>query len=542
MNVPTLLSRFLIGLLLLFLGAEVFGANTTYVIRGVAFLVLFGLVLGGVETRNDFKKGLSQILSKNVFWIVSLWLTACVFLVNWYVFDSFDGTLWDLTNYIQSAFHASQGKVPYTTIMDRVASVYDWHFSLSVPLLGFIFKYVDHPGVVVFWQSFFIIAPAWVSVWVYLKLAKKFNIEVDGVGLFLSFFTFYLMPTFSGQLIWPYVYHISGMVFFALSFWFWFLDSPFQWLICLTLFVLQKEEFGLFASSSALVVLIDRCWIHRKNSPSKMQWAIVGIIALVSGVAFYSWYSSQMASVIQWSDRFGNLGANPKEALFNLFVKPSVYWEAFSQTDSRNYILFFLISSLVWFKRRWNSIRYLLPVVPFILLYSVSRFNVMHLLKDHYAWPVVISLWATLMLGQFAEEFQISRSKWKSYALLASALIIFAIFGHGNPVRTLKKSYRTWRHRAPERTALATLALDRSQILCCEDKLCSRFSDRDFLIPVQFCKQGSQVLKNFSRDSRVRYLIYAWSPDPQNGMQWELGTSFLKLSAPLLCTTCGAQR
>jgi uncharacterized membrane protein len=497
---------------------------------------------------NSFWENFWEQIDRRVTWrVVAVFLFlqfAGVFLANALTFESFRAYLWDFGQYIQAtADYARTGRAEMSLIADETRDYRFIHRTWSLPLLGTLFRWIPHPFLLIGWQSFFLTLPGCIAILGYRSVARETGSPIRPAGALLAFFAYVFSPVTQGQTLWPYVFHIAGISFLALAYLFYFERRWIAWFACLVLLTFEKDEFGLMAGVFGTLVLCEALLGIGKMRSARA--ALFAIAAILVGVGSYWHFSTQVVKLSFFADRYGHLGSTAGEAAIAFFRHPELYVETLLRPGPLKYLIFFAGTSFLWAFPRWRVLRYFVPIFPFLMLNALSQAPAMYQLKDHYSLPILVGILAVWIFGIL--RFQ-SRNEFtaRTYGLLALLVFVPPLLRYESPFRLAFLSGRTWLATREERRITEALRTDKNLVLCCESDLCTRFSDRPRVIPVQGCLEGSMHLGS-ARDQHYVFLVYSQGDADRFASQgrknsglpklsfperWSAETPFLKISAP----------
>ena len=121
----------------------IFGGRSTYLFPAVIWMTALISFFGFFRSSQINQNFLSFLRARVKMSFVLGFVAACslsVYLANWFQLESFDGTLWDLGAYIQATYRGAVNGVSEVTITDQVLNANRWHFSISIPILSWIYR------------------------------------------------------------------------------------------------------------------------------------------------------------------------------------------------------------------------------------------------------------------------------------------------------------------------------------------------------------------------------------------------------------------
>lgn len=464
--------------------------------------------------------------------IFSLFVLMVAAQISALLFDywALNGTLWDLTMYIQEIYRLSTLGTPTATFPGNIVNHLNTHRSLSLFVLGKIFGFFPFPELPLIWEGFFLFCPAIVLGYLFQSRSQT---KRDWGGFALATMIYALSPMVLLQGVWPYVFYIAGFSLLALGYYFFSKENWLLWTITLCALAFEKEDFGVISAGFGITALLDVLFI-KKWSLSKIVGAV---ILIVIGIGSPLLFHRQSASVVTFASRFGELGATPELALKNLLNHPLLFFQIMFRPSVLQYWGSILLFSTIWFKPRWEWTRFFMPIVPLLLANSLASYEVMRQFKDPYSLPIAVGLAATIIC-----RITLQNINAKPYIYIFALLPL--LWPHQTPFRTLKESYGLWKDRAQERALVEELRNDRNTVICCADRLCSRIADRPLLLELKQCENGTALLKGVStvvfldyedsetmpQESHVGKRALPYSLRPRT---WKTITPLLKVSDPV---------
>lgn len=445
-------------------------------------------------------------------------------------YEALNGTMWDLAMYIQITYsQATTGLQQFTfpgTV--PVQSHYEIHRSLSVYIVGLLYKLTQSPWVVLLWQGFFLFAPGLVALLWYRAVTKTEKLPTYAYGYALAFLCWASSPTVLRMEVWPYVFYMMGFTLLALAYLFYYQKKWLLWFIAVVALAYEKEDFGVITAAFGVLVLLESFATIVKRRGSKAARAdflpmSLGIAASYIGIHSLVSFHAEHASVVTFASRFGDFGATPGEVITTIFTRPLVTLKALTRPATLQYLLFFVTASLIWLVPRWRVFKFLIPVSPVLGANAIASYTTMQNLKDPYALPIMTGVAATVVLGAFP-----AARKRAPIVLLVGALVPL-FWGHQSPVRTLKERVALFKTRSADRQALEELRQDKELVICCEERLCSYLADRPYFIQADRCKDAA-LMKKLEGRTAV-YVVYA-STLHHYDVKWAKTTPFLKISEP----------
>lgn len=420
-------------------------------------------------------------------------------VASYFFFGALNQDYWDWGDYLQGTHTGAFNGIPIVTTTDTVMDARGFHATIGLPLLIWLYRLVPSEAALMMWHGVFLVAPALVFARGVRESYSAANIPRDPLAEVLSILAFLFAPVASGNAQWPYHWHIPGILFFAFAFYA-FARGWLGWcLVSLGLFSAFKEEFALFAGAFAAPIFFDLRF-------SKFKRFSYSAIVLIGGLAIYKWGASQ-SDFSNFSNRFGNLGASPKEAIINLFIDPIRYLKAWMAWPSFKFMTFFFVCSF-WFLARTRLVFLLsLPCLPFLFLYGASDFWNMREFRHHYALPLEIGLFATLIFGVLPSLMQKNKDRYRGRAIFITFIAVSAIWAQDTPFRSLTTAIREYYERRADREFLLTIKKNPDDVICCENRLCTFVSARPLVVFAEECFKGSKLVAEKAPE-RVGLLIH----------------------------------
>lgn len=526
------------------------GGKTVYLFR--ALLPITGLILWArPKTRDELFTWLRVKISTGhvMLFAGAVLFTQCVGLVLDY--EGLNGTLWDLGQYLSTIRNFAVIHKPVFTFHGSATSNYFYtHSSLSIFVLGALYRVFGHPWIALLWQGVFLTAPAFVALLWHRAAARSQGYRPEPLGYLLAFLTYATTPVFLGQEFWPYIFHVAGLTALALAYLFYFEKRWRPWFVALVVLTLEKEDFGAIAATFGALVFAESLWSARlpgKRGLTRPQAEGLGLsaLAMIGGVGFYIFYSSRFAHAVPFSGKFGHIAQTPAGLILAFFTKPLLVLKTLARPLSAKYLWFFVAASFLWLKPRWSALRFFVPIAPVMILNALAAEGTMQLFKDHYALPIAVGLSATLVLGVW-DVGRGSRRKpdARLYAYFALTALFPLLWQHQSTFRHFREAFGLWRARAADRAVLASVKKDKSLIVCCEDRLCTWLIERPLALDYAACLRGSVQLENFVGRKAV-FVVHTAAADPRSPERrpalpfvrapnkWVAVTPFLRLSEPI---------
>lgn len=503
-------TKFLFLLWSIFLLVVVTGHFVVDIFRVVFLVTSLYLYFCSSKERQVTVDILRRILKAPVVWsiigLVTL-MTWAAYILN---YEGLHGTLWDLGQFIQVLHNYATRGVPEFTFIGESFDYTLSHDSWSLHVLAFFYKLFPSVWMVLTWQSVLLVMPGIVFIAIYRASMKLQGVQPEPIGDLLAFLFYIATPTFLGQVLWPYVFHIAGISCLALAYLFYLKKQWLLWALSLFLFAFDKDIYGLIAAPFALMVFID-AFVSKEK---KFFPASLSLIMIAVGLFAYVRQPHPYDQFAQFSNRFYGIGATPKEAFFNLFLDPIRYINALLRVGPLYYLSFFLVASLIWLRPRWEAFKFFFPVFPMLGINCLASFEYMYLLKDHYALPLIVGLGATRLVGVFPKFVD----KDKKRRLAASSLLILLavavsplLWQHRNLFQVVYNMRELYSKRTEARQMAAKLRSDPNLTVCCEDRLCSYFAQRNNFYQLHACRP------EFVLDRRpLAYILYSGTPAPEN--------------------------
>jgi len=540
------LSRLLVLLWALFFLVFVFGIKTDYLAKGLVLVTALCIAYAFARRLSLAQSvlNLSDSLVRRPLVVAFITATFAATIGSLFAdYDALNGTLWDLSQYIQATFAMALQGQPIVTFPGSAYSYFETHRSLSQYLLGLLAKLVGAPNVVLFWQGFFLTAPGLVAVLWYRAIVKQAALKARPLGDLLVFLTWAVTPTVLRIEVWPYAFHIMGLTFIALAYLFYFERRWILWALSLILLAYEKEDFGVVSSSFGILVLFESLFgVAQKRIALKEGLLPLAVSLLVCFTGVYSFidFHHHHASVVSFGARFGNFGQSPAEAVKTAIVNPGLVFNEFSRAESLKYFWYFLAVSLIWIRPRWSVVKFVIPVGIVLIANALSMYPAMQSLKDPYALPIMVGISATMVLGVFGSvlDREGKEGETKAYAFLMIAALLPLAWAHQSFFRTFKQRFALRTDRTESRSVLIPLREQHDVVVCCEERLCSYLADRPHLLQSDRCNDTSKLWKEWAGKDIV-YVIYN---DPNRtdaqvsakwpGVRWKTKTPLLQLSEP----------
>lgn len=430
---------------------------------------------------------------------------------------SFQGTLWDLAQYIQQTYNYTAFGQPEATFPGQVVNYFQAHRSLSLEILKFInggllkFSARSTPFLIHFWNSIFLLAPGLVGIFWLKHIHRKLERPTSPFEIFLVVFLWLMNPTLLRMETWPYVFHILGPVFLALAYFFYATERWALWALFCFLLPYEKEDFAVVSCGFALTVILGEIVKLKGRLRLSSHALILSLLVIINGVFCFFQFHGDTASVIPFASRFSTLGITPQEVLINIFLRPDLVFRAVTRTNSLNYGFFFLFCSLLWLTPRWRALRFFLPILPLLFFNLIADHATMQFLKEMYALPIMVGLYATLILGVYPLLLEGKRSAPLFQRLKVSPLLflpfLFALWPHQSIIRTFKEKNTLFSQSTAMRNATDWIKDDKQLLVCCGERICATFADRPYLLEARFCTKGHPLFDKFFNESGGRFLF-----------------------------------
>lgn len=419
-------------------------------------------------------------------------------VASWFFYHALTQDVWDWGAYIQATYTGAFQGTPIITGNDVRIDAREFHPTIMIPILTGLYRIFPFESWLVMWHGFFLVIPVFVFVRGLREAYAESGLSRDAYVETLAIFAFLFSPVISGNMQWPYHFHISGILFFALAFYA-YSQGKLGWcLLSLSVFSAHKEEFALFSGAFALPILLDTRFSIKKR-------LIYGLIIFFGGVALYQWGSSQANS--SFRDRFGNLGDSPKEALIHLVIDPLRYFKAWSSTSSLKFMSFFFICSF-WFLAKTRKVfLLLLPCLPFLFLYGASDFWNMREFRHHYALPLFIGFFSVLIFGVLPSLLKSRPHAYVGRVFFLALIALSAFWAQDTPFRSLTTAIREYGEHHADQEFLSTLRENPNEVICCESRLCTFLTARPLYVLAEQCLKGSKLIADAS-PARVGLLIH----------------------------------
>ncbi len=526
------------------------GAKSNSVAR-IAFLLSVFLFILNWSRRHDLGVAVVQTLerwvtAKRVLLGISFVIIvqiAALFADQW----ALEGTLWDLTLYIQLIEAKAKTGHPWATFSGTVLDYHSNHLSLSLPFLGFLAKWIPAAWLSHIWMGFTLFAPAYVF-WLWARTLDVRN-QTAGTGqsgvLYLAAAGLWVFsPAVLKMETWPYVLSSAGFFLMAASYYFYFQDSWHKWwgwAACLVLACLEKEDYGLFGATFGLMVFLQHAVKPKKEAVLPIALSIIVISVSIGAIGYI--HATGRGTVSTFASRFGSFGATPQEAVQNFFIHPEIIVRMLSRPLVFKYLFFFLAMSCFWLVpgpqrlKKWARIFWIyLPGLPILVANVMSENVAMYQLKDPYALPVAVAMGAAMVFGTFQVGWGSKKiTEWSRFCLLAMA-VGFLLWDQQFPMRTLKKRLEMASDRTPARNAMQWIKNDPSLIVCCKERLCSWFAERDNIFILDVClahpERIEALLGQRAFEKKV-FVAYASDRNLPPELKWRYQDELLKISEPV---------
>lgn len=545
----TNLARLLIILWTAFAAVAVSGGKTVHFFRiGFALtLLLFAASPKRRKLWDELVAFFRRIVGKKAVAVTTALVAASVVASLIFDYESLNGTLWDLGQYVSAMRNMALIHEPIFYFHGQATSNYfNTHSSLSLFALAALYKVFDSAWVALIWQGLFLTAPAFLAMLWYRAVSLKQGLKPEPLAYLLAFLTYATTPVFLGQRFWPFTFHIASTVLLGLAYLFYFQKRWLAWAASLLALTVEKEDFGAISSTFGALVLIETAVAiskDRRSLKANLLPAAAAALICAAGVGFFVFYSSNFAKAVPFESKFGHLAQTPLQLVAAFFTRPLDIAGAFARPLSLKYAWFFFAASFLWLVPRWRAARFFVPVLPILVLNCLAVEGTMQMFKDHYAIPLAVGLSATLVLGVWTETLRRERGlSARAYGVFALTAFSPLLWQHETTFRHFKEAFGLWRAHEAEREILAPLRKDRSLVVCCEERLCAWLIERPLLLQHDACLRGSQHLNRYAGQAAV-FVTYsgtkpvqskkhnhAYAELPEN---WVAVTPYLRLSEPV---------
>ena len=484
----------------------------------------------------DIIEGLRTRISRRGIVALVVLLFATGIAAGIFNFESLDGLPWDLGYYVQATHSLATRGVPEATFSGTAIDYNFIHHSYDKYPLAWAYQVFNTPWVVPIWHEIFLLAPALICMLFYQAVCRGNQIAPEPLGYLLAFLGWAWNPTVLFQVAWNYSFNILGLTLLAFAYLLYY-QRKWLWLgATLIALAFEKEEFGFISFTFCLMVAVEALFDRKLK---RRQLLISGALAVAAiSVSSYFTFTRRYPGFASFARAYGELGSSPGEAIKTLFLRPIVYIKTLTRADAIQYFLFFGVTSFVWLKPRFSVAKYMIPVLPLILLNSLNSWG-MAQLNMHYSLPIMVGLCATLILGVFGSELAGNRA----FQLFLLITLVPLLWGHEFQSRTLRKGLTLWIHHAQERGLISRLIASPDTVICCEDRLCTSLADHDNVFMIQACTAGSDLLKPYLGKT-ARFLVYSETklkpeetgsglPRAEVPGRWSASTSFIKISEPV---------
>lgn len=459
-------------------------------------------------------------------------------------FQGLNGTKWDLAQYIQATRNFALRGEPTFTFMGHDVNYRFTHRSLSLHLLGMLYRVFPSPYIVVLWQPFCFILTSLGMALLYREIRHQEGRHPAALGYLSAILLWIASVVVLRQRVWPSTFHILGPVLLVLAYLGYLKKSPVWALIAIALLPFEKEDYAMIAAPFSLVIATD-VLKHKKGLHRSVFTVAAVVVFFLSLYSFFSFWHGD--NNVPFDARFGNYGKTANEALRNFFLKPEITIHAILHPVAREYILYFFVASLAFLSVSWETLRFLIPVAPIIFLQSLSNYEPMQLLKDGYALtPAAGALSHALLVSRFSKWRRKVRFRDHAFLATVSVFCLSHFWLSQSASFTFRQKVELVATRSKERALLMELEQDKGLVICCHERLCSVFADRDFLVDARFCENGAPVLDE-AVGKRAVFVEYQKPPTdsllptpqtqhafvPTTNRRWAVATDFLKISEPL---------
>lgn len=429
--------------------------------------------------------------------VIALSFFALAIAAGIFIFESLDGLPWDLGYYVQATRSMALRGVPEATFSGSAIDYNFIHHSYDKHFLAWAYRLTGSPRVVPVWHALFLMAPGLVFMAIYRALCRRKRIRAEPLGYLLAFLCWALNPTVLLQVAWSYAFNILGLSLIALAYLFYFEGRRALFLAALAAAAFEKEEFGFIGFAFCGLAIFE--WLRDTSRPHRFRWAAAALAVGTLCLSSYFTFTRKYEGFASFARAYGELGANPAEAIRTLLHHPGVYFRVLTRAQSLEYLGFFALAGFLWLRPTFSAAKYLIPVLPLIVLNALNSWG-MAQLNMHYSLPVMVGFCATLLLGIYAGD--------RPLGLLLVLVLVPPLWGHELPTRTLRKSATLWVRSAPERARIAALKAETDTVICCDDRLCTSLLDRDGVFTLQACAEGTPLLEPLLGHS-ARYLVRA---------------------------------
>ncbi len=532
--------RIFLGLLIVFHAFLLSGSRTSAIAPYGLILLLGVFLLGALQFKErklnlEYLKETDRLLRKFYCWpvvvaLICLHMTVGVLgLVLNYL--GLDGTLWDLTMYIQQAHNMALTGTPTATFSGEILNHHNTHRSLALYLVAALYRLTGSPLVVPFYQGLMLYLPGLIFGYGFYKVVstqKNKTQPIPSYTVLFAFYAFSMNAAVMNQGTWPYVYYMLGPSLLALAYYFYAQGWFWTWLLVAALLPFEKEDFGFLTAGFAAVALYD------EFKKSKKSWGklISAFLLIPLGFGSLILFHKYNATVVTFESRYYELGKTPIDVVLTVLTHPKLVASILIRPENLSLALFVFAVSFVplAFKK---SFKYLVPVSLVFIANLLSSYSAMKTLKDPYILPLATGAIATLV---FAVAPQLVRTWNRSLAFILFIIFSFTslLWSHQTSYRTLKENYSLYTSQKNSRLALEPLKIDRHQVVCCEDRTCAYLADRPSVIEANRCLNGTSLLLP---TDVVTYVTYANTTLNLTHVEWAYSSENIKISKPVTLAT-----
>lgn len=430
-------------------------------------------------------------------------------------YECLNGTLWDLTMYLQVVKNFSiTGQPFYAFNGTGPSNYYSLHnSSVSLYCLKWLYSILPHPWLTLAWQGVFLFSSAAIAALWMKTLLEKYAVVIPkqqhAFYYLVAFLSGCFNIAFSSQGTWPYMPHVAGVFFLALAYLFYEQKKFTLWLFALILLTLEKQDFGGIASTFGLLVFIEALWKKIQGQPINIKPLVTSLTIVIFGVGYYFFYARVLGIGVPFQARFGELANSPQELIKLFILNPHKILQALLRPASIKYAGTFFIGSFVWLRPK--AFKYFIPVFPHLILNCLgdARFQS---LKDHYSLPLGVGLQATLILGVFQAALKDKPpGRFSLRGFLFTLVFVQTIWCGQSVFRTFREKAARFSEVNQERkifkSILAEVANSKT-VICCEDRLCSYLAEHPHAFQLEACLKPAPALAGLA-GQKVIFATYA---------------------------------
>lgn len=465
---------------------------------GLATLTLIALIRMKPNTLDIEDRTVPSDVRKNGFALLFLLVgfVAARSITKWLRFDAGLAQYWDFGQYLQATFNMAKDGIPLITFEGFDRSYFSLHRSLSVFVLGNLYRWFESPWVLWMWQGlgltgFAVVVMGWIhSRWGTWRTPEVAWITLMGPSLF------FLSPVFSGQFHWAYNFHILGLTLVGVGFW---AELKGKWVLyvaAMTLAVLESETYGLILIPwSALQMMVcakNRSALPRRTLAEISAQALVFAVSVLSLVLFVS----SDDSINQVNHYFSNWGSNYRDMLVAWISNPGAVLRRLMRWEFVKWVLFFGAVSGVWANTR-TALQRFLALVPMMVVLGLGHDNWLINIRHHYSLQLFVVTLAILFL-HVLPSIAVPR---KRVLTLGIVFFVSSLYIVPNP---LKHTYEMADAHAKTigKDVIDLIQADPELVVCCATQECGAFSERRYVLPEAHCQADHPLFRDAQREGR----------------------------------------